>query len=378
MRWAWLPFGLLGLLLLWLAPLWGPLLRHGAWPHPWGLKAPLHLLAYGVSPEYLGHHRKAPEGFRGLADAILLVRFDPKGQVVVLSIPRDVEVFLPGHGLHKINAANPLGGPGLLKEAVEGLLGLPVHRYLALSLEGLRAGVEALGGVRVCLDRPLFYRDQAAGLLIDLPAGCQVLDGRGAEGYLRFRKDALGDIGRIQRQQAFFQALKAKLLTPEGLWRLPRAVGAVAPHLRTDLTQEERGALLGFLLRRPRLVTLLLPGRFGGGWRVDGEAWAALKAVHFEGQPLPRVSLAGRTVALAYGPGEETSLQRAEEALRALGLRVVPWPLPAPPARTEVLENGPGALAQALGEALGLPYRVSGEALLGADLTLRLAPGGLE
>jgi len=43
-----------------------------------------------------------------------------------------------------------------------------------------------------------------------------------------------------------------------------------------------------------------------------------------------------------------------------------------PPSRTEVLENGPGLLAQALGEALGVPYRISGEAVLGADLTLRL------
>lgn len=85
------------------------------------------------------------------------------------------------------------------------------------------------------------YQDQAAGLVIDLEPGCQVLSGAQAEGYLRFRKDALGDIGRIQRQQAFFHALKDQLFSLPGLLRLPRAVAAVEPYVATDLTRGRRG-----------------------------------------------------------------------------------------------------------------------------------------
>ncbi|MGM8837107.1 LCP family protein [Thermus sp. 93170] len=278
--------GLLAALFYWVYPLLGPVARQGALPSPAGLEEPLTLLVYGSSPEYSGYHRRAPERFRGLADTVLLVRLDPLAhRVVVLSIPRDTWVSLPGYGWHKVNAYSPLGGPELMKEAVAHLTGVRPERYLVVSTEALRRGVDALGGVRVCVEKPMRYRDSAAGLSIDLEPGCQVLNGAQAEGYLRFRKDALGDIGRIQRQQAFFHTLKEELLSPKGLLRLPRAVAAVEPYVQTDLTRKERGAILGFAMKRPELVSLLLPGRFGGGgWQVDREALAELLALYFAGK----------------------------------------------------------------------------------------------
>ncbi|GAA5335842.1 MULTISPECIES: LCP family protein [Thermus] len=370
--------GLLALLLalgLWAYPLLGPAVRQGALPSPEGLREPLTLLVYGSSPEYSGYHKRAPERFRGLADAILLVRLDPwAGRVVVLSIPRDTWVSLPGYGWHKVNAYSPLGGPGLMKEAVAALTGVRAERYVVVSTEALRRAVDALGGVRVCVEKPMRYRDSAAGLSIDLEPGCQVLNGAQAEGYLRFRKDALGDIGRIQRQQAFFHAVKEEVLSPKGLLRLPRVVAAVEPYVQTDLTRKERGAILGFTMKRPELVSLLLPGRFGGGgWQVDREALAELLALYFAGKGEGgEASLSGKLVAVVYGPGQEALAERARERLHALGLRVLLHPIDLAPSRTEVLENGPGLLAKALSEELGVPYRISGEAVLGADLTLRL------
>lgn len=363
---------------VWAFPLLGPLFRHGAVPNPFALKEPFTLLVYGSSPEYVGYHKRAPERFRGLADTILLVRLDPgANRVVVLSVPRDVWVLLPGHGWHKVNAASPLGGPELMKEAVARITGVRPDRYVVVSLEALRRGVDALGGVRVCVEKPMRYQDQAAGLVIDLEPGCQVLSGAQAEGYLRFRKDALGDIGRIQRQQAFFHALEEQVLSLAGLWRLPRAVAAVEPYVATNLTRGEKGALLGFLLRRPAFVSLLLPGRFAGGWAVDEAAWARLRAVYFEDREVWGEALAGKRAVVLFGPGQEALAQEAAERLKALGLSVSLRELALAPEHTEVLENGPGRLAQALGEALGVPYRVSGEAALGADLTLRLGREGL-
>ncbi|TFU18107.1 LCP family protein [Thermus tengchongensis] len=360
---------------IWAYPLLGPAVRHGALPAPEGLKNPLTLLVYGSSPEYSGYHRRAPERFRGLADTILLVRLDPgAGRVVVLSIPRDVWVNLPGYGWHKVNAASPLGGPDLMKEAVAQITGVQADRYVVVSTEALRRGVDALGGVRVCVEKPMRYRDTAAGLDIDLKPGCQVLNGEQAEGYLRFRKDALGDIGRVQRQQAFFHALKEQLLSPSGLLRLPRAVAAVEPYVQTDLTRQETGAILGFAMKRPALVSLLLPGRFGGGgWRVDEGALRELVGLYFNGEGTAEEAvLSGKRVALVFGPGQEGQVEGVREKLQALGLRVVLHPVELSPTRTEVLENGPGVLARTLGERLGVPYRISGEAVLGADLTLRL------
>lgn len=365
----------IGALAFWAYPLLGPAVRQGALPSREGLRAPLTLLVYGSSPEYSGYHQRAPERFRGLADTILLVRLDPvANRVVVLSIPRDVWVNLPGYGWYKVNAASPLGGPELMKEAVARITGVQADRYLVVSTEALRRGVDALGGVRVCVEKPMRYRDTAAGLDINLEPGCQVLDGKKAEGYLRFRKDALGDIGRIQRQQAFFHALKEQVLSPSGLLRLPRAVAAVEPYFQTDLTREDRGAILGFATKQPELVSLLLPGRFGGGgWAVDRQALDELLSTYFAGEGVAEApEVAGKLVALVYGPGQEALAEKARERLHALGLRVILRPVDLRPVRTEVLENGPGVLAKALGEALGVPYRISGEAVLGADLTLRL------
>ncbi|KGQ21413.2 LCP family protein [Thermus filiformis] len=365
----------LGALAVWLYPLARPLARYGALPK--GLDRPLNLLVLGVSPEYSGYHKRAPERFRGLTDTLLLVRLDPgANRVVVVSIPRDVWVNLPGHGWHKINAANPLGGPELSVRAVEALTGVRVDGYVMVSLEALRRAVDALGGVRLCVERPMHYTDRAAGLRIDLEPGCQRLDGAQAEAYLRFRKDALGDIGRIQRQQAFFQALKEQILSPWGLLRLPQAVAQAEPYVRTDLDRETIGRVLGFALKRPALVSLLLPGRFGNGWAVDQALWEEARRVYFEGQEVAPASSLGRVVAVVYGPGEEERAQEAARRLRAMGFRVLFRPVDQTPGRTEVLENGPGLLARDLAEALGVPYRVSGEAVLGADLTLRLGGDG--
>ena len=363
-------------LAVWLYPLVRPVAKYGALPK--ALDRPLNLLVLGVTPEYVGYHRKAPERFRGLTDTLLLVRLDPgANQVVVLSIPRDVWVELPSYGWHKINAANPLGGPELAIRAVEDLLRVPVDAYVSVSLAALREAVDALGGVRVCVEKPMHYTDLAAGLRIDFEPGCQTLNGAQAEAYLRFRKDALGDIGRIQRQQAFLQALKEQLLTPMGLLRLPQAVARAEPYVRTSLGREEIGRILGFAMRHPILVSLLLPGRFGDGWVVDKTAWAELRRVYFEGQreaPIPE--LPGHLVALVYPPDEEEEAQKLAGRLRGMGLRVLLRESGLAPERTEVLENGPGLLAKALGEALGVPYRVSGEAALDADLTLRLGRDG--
>lgn len=363
-------------LAVWLYPLVRPLAKHGALPR--ALDEPLNLLVLGVTPEYAGYHRRAPERFQGLTDTLLLVRLDPRAnRVVALSIPRDVWVELPSHSRHKINAANPLGGPELAMWAVEDLLGVPIEGYVSVSLAALREAVDALGGVRVCVERPMRYTDLAAGLRIDLEAGCQTLDGARAEAYLRFRKDALGDIGRIQRQQAFLQALREGLLTPMGLLRLPQVVARAEPHVRTSLSREEIGRILGFSMRCPTLVSLLLPGRFGDGWVVDKAAWAELRRVYFEGRKEALApGLRGRLVALVYPQGEEEEAQRLAVRLREMGLRVLLRESGLAPKRTEVLENGPGLLAKALAEALGVPYRVSGEAALGADLTLRLGRDG--
>ncbi|WP_027881617.1 LCP family protein [Meiothermus rufus] len=359
----------------WAYPLLQPLLRFGAMPRP--LEGPLTVLVLGVAPEYKYYHQRAPEDFRGLSDVNLLVRFDPQAKrIAVLSIPRDVYVRIPGYGWYILNHANKFGGPELAKEVVRDLTGLEIDGYVALSVEAIREGIDALGGLEVCVEKPMQYKDTAARLEIDLQPGCQHLNGAQAEGFLRFRHDALGDIGRIQRQQAFFNALKEQLLTPAGLLRLPQAIARVEPHIRTDLSREQMASLMFFAAQQPQMVSLLTPGRFGRGWEVDQAELSRLIQRYFDQAEAPLQAsledLRGRQVAVLYPAAQEQAALELRSRLRELGLRVLLREVETTPPQSVVLANGEAGLAQALAEALGLPYRVSGEAALYADLTVRL------
>ncbi|RDI95688.1 LytR family transcriptional regulator [Meiothermus sp. QL-1] len=360
----------------WAYPLLQPLLRFGALPRP--LEAPLTVLVLGVAPEYKGHHQRAPEDFRGLSDANLLVRFDPKARrISVLSIPRDTYVRIPGYGWYILNHANKFGGPELAKEVVENLTGVAIDAYVSVSVEAIRSGIDALGGVEVCVEKAMQYKDTAAKLEIDLKPGCQRLSGAQAEGYLRFRHDALGDIGRIQRQQNFFNALKRELLSPAGLLRVPQAIASVEPHIRTDLTREEIGSLLGFLATRPELVSLLTPGQFGRGWEVHQGELKRLVDRYFSEAPPPTLSLqdlAGQRVVVQYAAAQAAQAGQVRDRLRGLGFRVLLHEIESPPPRSEVLTNGEAEAARLLAESLGLPYRVSGEAALYSEFTVRVGP----
>ena len=152
----------------------------------------------------------------GRTDTIMLVGFNPRtGDAGVLSIPRDTRVEIPGRpGFHRINVAYALGGPRLLMRTVEELLGVDVHHYVTINFSGFERFIDALGGVEVEIQRPMRYDDFAQGLHIDLPAGRQVLNGRQALHYVRYRADGLGDVslvdparevydGRVRRQLEF-------------------------------------------------------------------------------------------------------------------------------------------------------------------------------
>jgi LCP family protein required for cell wall assembly len=148
------------------------------------------------------------------SDTIILLHVDPRrDRAVVLHFPRDLRVRIPDHGFDKINAAYELGGPSLVVRTVRAYTGLPIHNYMEIDLAGFQDLVDAVGGVRICIDRPMV--DQLAGL--NLPrAGCYLLDGARALGFVRARHiagDIVPDFARIARQQQFMRAMLNRLLS---------------------------------------------------------------------------------------------------------------------------------------------------------------------
>lgn len=154
-------------------------------------------------------------------DTILLLHV-PRGTgpSVLVSLPRDSYVDIPGNGQNKLNAAFAFGGPQLLVQTVEGETGIGIDSYVETGFAGFATVVEALGGIEVCPPAPL--QDPAAG--IDLPAGCQEVAGAQALGYVRSRQtDATGDLARVQRQREVLGGIMDRTLDPALLLNPPRA-----------------------------------------------------------------------------------------------------------------------------------------------------------
>lgn len=149
------------------------------------------------------------------SDSMIVVRRDKStGALALLSIPRDLLVRIgDGDSMKKINSAYQ-NGPDVLVRSVERALNIPIHHYVDIGFPGFKRIVDAIGGVRICVERP--SRDKTTGYFSG--RGCKVLDGARALGFARSRHfeekkngrwvlEGTGDVGRGVRQRAFMSAL---------------------------------------------------------------------------------------------------------------------------------------------------------------------------
>lgn len=137
-------------------------------------------------------------------DTIILLHVaDGSGPNVMLSIPRDSYVSVPGHDQNKINAAYAFGGPKLLVQTVELATGIKVDDYVEIGFTGVVNVVDAVGGITVCPKTSIV--DPKAGNL-KMTAGCQRVDGHVALDYSRSRAFPLGDITRAFHQREVIAA----------------------------------------------------------------------------------------------------------------------------------------------------------------------------
>lgn len=195
------------------------------------------------------------------ADTIIILSINPaEERVYVVSIPRDFRVKIPGHGYDKINAANHLGGAELMIRTIEEYTGLSIHHYVETDFKGFQKMVDALGGVEIYVDKAI--KDNTPGYRMGIPAGWQRMDGSVALNYVRYRHDARGDFGRIERQQRFLKALMDKALRFSNLFKIPTLANILADNTETDLTISEMIEIGNFLrgVDQENVEMISLPG----------------------------------------------------------------------------------------------------------------------
>jgi LCP family protein required for cell wall assembly len=277
---------------------------------------------------------------RGLADTVMVGDIQPLARrVAALSIPRDSRVEIPGRGAQRINSAHQFGGAELTKQAVERLLGIPIDYYVEVSTSGLQELVEAMGGVEIEVERRMRYRDRRGGLNIDLYPGRQRLDGEQAVGYVRFRHDAWGDLGRIERQQTFLREVARQLLHGRKLARLPGLARAFVKTVKTNLTVADLLSLRDIARELdPEKIPML--SLHGEPVRLRGAAMLQLDPAQTQRMVDQFRFAAEPTVEVLNGTGLEGLGAKVAEKLRTAGARVVSVENASRPSeRTRVVDN---------------------------------------
>ena len=167
------------------------------------------------------------------SDTIMVAAlFADEKQIKLLSIPRDTYVSIPGRkNKDKINHAHAYGGTELTQETLAEFLDIPIHFYLEVNFEGFVNVIDILGGIEVDVEKRMYYPDEN----IDLQAGLQILNGEDSLGYVRFRSDGQGDIGRIARQQKFLSLALAEVKSAGTIFKIPGLIKEIVKHVETDM-----------------------------------------------------------------------------------------------------------------------------------------------
>jgi len=195
----------------------------------------------------------------GNTDVIFAVQIH-NGITRVIQVPRDTYVETAGQGVMKANALYGLLGPAAVKQQMSQLIGMPVQHHLKVNLDAVAKVADALGGVEVEVPKRMVYVDNSQGLYIDLDPGLQVLKGEKLEGFLRFRHDEQGDLGRMERQRLVINQVFRKLAQPATLAQLPALLKIAGEDIDTDLSPLELTQLLG-AMGHTKLSTQRLNGR---------------------------------------------------------------------------------------------------------------------
>ena len=224
----------------------------------WNKTARLNILLLGID-----HRDDEPvEGSR--SDTIMVVSIDPPSKsVVMISLPRDLFVSIPGYYQQRINVAHAVGGPALVAQTIQANFGIKIDNFARVDFAGFEQVIDAVGGVVIDVERPVkddeYPTDDYGTMRLFIPPGPMLLDGRTALMYARSRHSE-SDFGRSRRQQRVLVALRERALQMNVVAKAPTLLGIAQKAIATDLSAGDMLSLgrLGLEIERDRIKTLVV------------------------------------------------------------------------------------------------------------------------
>ncbi len=312
---------------------------------------------------------KRPTGKAWRTDSMIVVSIDRAERVVrLLSIPRDLWVYIPDHGYNRVNTADLWGelakaggGAERVKQTIYQNLGIPIDYYIRVDFQGFMKIIDTVGGVDIDVECALPD--------INLLPGIHHMNGEEALRYARSRKST-NDFDRGRRQRKVVMALWDQALTLDVVPRLPQLWLTMSDSFKTDLPLEEviNLAYLGTTIERQRIRSKAIDASMVQSWTTpegaavllprEAEIRAALESFY---GPLDMAAIdAGKQVRIQVLNGwpRSEAEQLAAAALRWDGYKVVGTGLDARQdvAKTEItVYNGDQARGEQIARFLGVP-----------------------
>ena len=206
----------------------------------------------------------AREGeFKARSDTMFLASIDfHELKAALIWIPRDTRVQNTRGNNVKINSFNFTQGPEEACNQVGKLLNTKVDHFVVIDFQGFEKIIDTLGGVHMDVERNMYHPDPDPNLRINLSQGYQLLNGKQALDYVRYRGGPTADIGRTQRQQQFIKAFAAQIMKPQTVLKLPQLIPEWKKSVYTniDLNHTLHMANLGRSFQLENIITQTLPG----------------------------------------------------------------------------------------------------------------------
>lgn len=251
-----------------------------------------------------------------------------EGDVRLLAIPRDTHVKFPDGRVEKVNAAYAFGGAELARQVISNFLGIDIKYYIVIDYDGFEKLVDLVGGVTVSVEKPL--KDDKTKPPIDIAAGTQKLTGKMALGYIRYRDNVTGDLGRLQRQRQLLEALLRQGLRDKSL-TLQQMVTTAQKYVETNMAPVMLYRLAQRLqnLRPEQVQIKQIPGEpicksaKEGGCYIEPDPVRTAQLVNKMLRGLEVVTADEVRVKVLNGSGVTGIARRVGELLRAEGFSVV-------------------------------------------------------